>query len=529
MSTTLLTGGHVETFDVAGTTATTLAVRDGRVLAVGADAEVRAAAGPDAEERHLDGATVWPGFVDTHMHLEKVSHELTMLRLEDARTLAELLEVVGTRAAATQHLQDPPWIRCFADNAAWNEANLAEGRLPTRTELDAVTQSVPTYLYRRPDRGVLNSAGAAVLADRLAGFEQGWDAGTGQLSGPPVRVVNDSIYTLSMADPEHRQRILARASTELLRHGITSVADPGLAGGFESAWELYREARRRGTLHQRVRLMNRIDWRKPFDAELERILAGTSPVSGDDRLAAWGVKLLLDGEFTTAWMRGGEDIPGAHPHCSREELATLVTTCADRGWPLTVHAMGGGAIATVLDVVDDVASSGRPLAPGQVKIAHAFLMGTRDVDDCLRLGVGVSVNPPLAFVYSGEMREAWGPLAGRAMPLHTMARLGLRFAAGSDTHPFSPLVGARIAAERRAWDDSDLGAAEALDLRRAVEMYTRDAGEHLGVPGLGTLVPGAPADLVVWPDDPFTRSGTTSWDTLEPAAVLVDGRTAWEA
>jgi len=527
VNTLILTGGHVETF--AGTTATTLAVRDGRILAVGDDTEVRTAAGHDATERDLAGATVWPGFVDTHMHLEKVSHELTMLRLEDARTLADLLATVQARAAANCSLADPPWIRCFADNAAWNEANLAEGRLPTRAELDAVTHGVPTYLYRRPDRGVLNSAGAEVLAERLAGFESGWDAGTGQLTGPPVRVVNDSIYTLSMADPEHRQRILAQASTELLRHGITSVADPGLAGGFESAWQLYGEARRRGTLHQRVRLMNRIDWRRPFAAELDRILAGTSPTTGDDRLSAWGVKLLLDGEFTTAWMRGGEEIPDAHPHYSREQLATLVTTCAERGWPLTVHAMGGGAISTVLDVVDDVVSSGHHLAPGQVKIAHAFLMGTRDVEDCLRLGVGVSVNPPLSYVYAGEMREAWGPLAGRAMPLHTMARLGLRFAAGSDTHPFSPLVGARIAAERRAWDDSDLGAAEALDLRRAVEMYTCDAGDHLGVPGLGTLVPGAPADLVVWPDDPFRRSGGTGWDTLEPTAVLVDGATAWEA
>lgn len=527
----ILTGGHVEGFtDPAGTSAATaVALTAGRVLAVGTDAEVAALARAATERTDLRGATVWPGFTDTHMHLEKVSHELTMLRLEDARTLAELLAVVGERASRTRDQPSPPWIRCFADNAAWNEANLAEGRLPTRDELDAVTGAVPTYLYRRPDQGVLNSAGAAVLADRLAGFGQGWDPASGRLTGPPVRIVNDSIYTLSRADPEHRQRILAEASTTLLRHGITSVADPGLAGGFESAWELYLEARRRGTLHQRVRLMNRIDWRAPFADELARIVAGTDPVAGDDRLSAWGVKLLLDGEFTTAWMRGGEDIPGAHPHYTRDELATLVVECADRGWPLTVHAMGGGAIATVLDVVDDVVSSGRRLAPGQVKIAHAFLMGTRDVDDCLRLGVGVSVNPPLAHVYAGEMRQAWGPLAGRAMPLHTMARLGLRFAAGSDTHPLSPLVGAGIAVSRRAWDGSDLGADEALDVRRAVEMYTRDAGEHLGVPGLGTLAPGAPADLVVWPDDPFRSAGGDAWNTLEPLAVLVDGRTVWEA
>ncbi|WP_432486730.1 amidohydrolase [Kineococcus sp. SYSU DK018] len=521
----LLTGGHVETFDPAGTTGTAIAVRDGRVLAVGADAEVQAAAGPGARRTDLAGATVWPGFIDTHMHLEKVSHELTMLRLEDARSLAELLEIVGERARATAHLPDPPWIRCFADNAAWNEANLTEGRLPTRTELDAVTGGVPTYLYRRPDRGVLNSAGAGRVAGKLTGSPDGYDPGTGWLTGPLVRVVNDSIYTLSTADPERRQRILADACRTLLRHGITSVADPGLAGAFEPAWQLYTEARRRGTLVQRVRLMNRVDWRRPLTEELDRVRAGTSPVAGDDRLAAWGVKLLLDGEFTTAWMRGGEEIPGSRAHYTPGELRSLVAECADRGWPLTVHAMGGGAIGAVLEAVDRALRGGHRLLPGQVKIAHAFLIDSADVDECLRLGVGVSVNPPLGHVYSGEIREAWGPLGGRAMPLRTMARLGLRFAAGSDTHPISPLHGAAIAAQRRAWDGSDLGGHEALEPRRAVEMYTRDAGEHLGVPGLGTLAPGAPADLVVWPVDPLSTD-VGRWPDLEPSAVLVDGRPA---
>ena len=142
--------------------------------------------------RHdLRGRTVLPGFIDTHMHLEKVSHEFTMLRLEHARSVADILDMVRERARVT-----PPgsWIRCFADNAAWNEKNLAEKRLPTAAELDTVAPDVPVYLYRRPDRAVINSAGAAAMSDKLDAVDSdSYDSATGYLYGTAVRIVNDAI------------------------------------------------------------------------------------------------------------------------------------------------------------------------------------------------------------------------------------------------------------------------------------------------------------------------------------------------
>jgi predicted amidohydrolase YtcJ len=518
----LLTNGRVETFDPEGVVGSALAVDGGRVVAVGTDSDLGQLAGPATRRTDLRGATVWPGFIDTHIHLEKVSHEFQMLRLESARSVGEIVEIVRDRALS---VGERTWIRCFADTAAWNERNLAEGRLPTRTELDGAAPRTPVYLYRRPDHAVINSVGAARMAERLAGLPtESYDPETGFLHGTAVRVVNDAIYTQSMDDDEYRLAILAEACARLLRMGITTAVDPGLAGAFEPAWALYQEARQRDQLPLRVRLMNRFDWRKPFEVELDRLLTSTAlPMTGDEHLRAWSVKLLLDGEFATAWMRSGEEVGDTHPHYTGEELRTLLRLAADRGWPVCIHAMGGGAIGEITQAVRELREDGASIADGQVSIAHAFLIDVLDVRECAALGIKISVNPPLGYVYSDEMRHAWGALAARAMPLATMSAVGFRFAAGSDTHPCAPMHGAQVAVTRRAWDGATLGDHEAIGHRQAFTMYTRDAGDYVGEPDLGHLGVGARADFVVWPADPLGLD-PSAWPDQEPRAVVIGGR-----
>ena len=528
----LLSNGHIETFEPGASPADAIAVTAGRIVAIGSSAELEASADAQTRRTDLSGRTVFPGFIDTHMHLEKVSHELTMLRLEHDRTVADVLEQVRTRAL------DPVvggasgiWIRCFADQGAWNEANLAEGRLPSRVELDVAAPTTPVYLYRRPDHAVINSAGAALMAHKLDGLPlESYNPESGYLFGPAVRVLNDAIYTASMDNAEYRQQILAEACQKLLAKGITTIVDPGLAGAFDPAWALYQEATRRGTLPQRIRLMNRFDWRQSFDSELSRVENSMAlPGDGDDRLQAWALKLLLDGEFTNAWMRDGEDTMGeSHPHYTLAELRRVLEVCAERNWPICIHAMGGGAIRAVTDTVQQLADDGIVFTPGLVNIAHAFMIDVLDMRECVRLGIKLSVNPVLAYVYSDEMKAAWGPLAARTVPLATMASLGLRFAAGSDTHPTAPLAGASVAVLRTAWDGSTLGSHEALTPRQALTMFTRDAGDYVNQDEIGTLAVGSVADFTIWSANPLELP-PTDWPTLTPDLVAISGEPVWPA
>ncbi|WP_168213984.1 amidohydrolase [Prauserella flavalba] len=522
----LLTGGEIVSFDPAIPAASALAVTEGRIVAVGSGDELAPLAGPRTRRTRLDGAAVLPGFCDTHMHLEKVSHEFSMLALDGARDVADVCERVRERADGTA---PGAWIRCLGDAGGWHERNLAEGRLPTRAELDAAAGGHPVFLYRRPDHGALNSAAATALAGLLADAGDGeWDPATGHLHGTRVRLVNDALYRPGVHEHEHQLDLLACASRRLLEMGVTTVVDPGLPAGFDAAWRLYRAAADRGVLAQRVLLMNRFDWRRDFTEELDRVRQSTAlPGDGDGRLRAWALKLVLDGEFTGAWHRPGEE-PGSERNArySPGELRTVLRLCADRAWPLCVHAMGGGAIAAVTAAVRELRAGGAVFTPGQVSIAHAFLIGERDLDDCAELGIGLSVQPALAYTYAREMRAVWGALAGQAVPFGTMARRGARFAGGSDTHPCDPLTGAAIAVTRKAWDGSSLGEHEALTPHQALSLYTREAGHYIGLPDVGVLTPGAVADFAVWPENPLGRA-PEDWPSLRPALVAVDGRPVW--
>ena len=485
-----------------------------------------------AETRRTDlaGATLFPGFCDTHMHLQKVAHDLAMVHLGDARSLADVLGAVNDHA---RRLPEGTWIRSFGDTALWHERNLSERRLPTSEELDRVAPAHPVFLYRRPQLAVLNRLAASTLDAKLrelpAGQSGQWDSSTRILSGPAVRTVNDYLYRLGSEDREHELALLEDACVQLLAMGITTIVDPGLAAGFDAGWELYKSARSRDKLPQRVRLMNRFDYRRPFAEELDRVLASSAlPLEGDDRLQAWAVKLLLDGEFSGSWMRKGEELAEpASPRYSVDEIHTLVSLCAEREWPLCVHVMGGAAIEAVIDVVRSVRQDGATLAPGQVTLAHAFLMDTGDMLACRELGIGVSVQPLLAYVFVEEMRDAWGPLAGRSNPLASLLSLGVEVAAGSDTLPCAPLLSAKIAVTRQAWDGSSLGDKEALDPPQAIGLFTRAGGVYIGA-DVGTITPGAAADFVVWTENPLTKD-PSDWPSLAPSLVAIDGRPVWSA
>ena len=105
------------------------------------------------------------------------------------------------------------------------------------------------------------------------------------------------------------------------------------------------------------------------------------------RLEAWSVKLILDGEFDNAWMRPEESFEGkATKRYTPAESLAVVELCAERGWPLCIHAMGGGAIGCVIDAVADAVARGAAFRPAQVSIAHAFLASAEDVHACAQLG-----------------------------------------------------------------------------------------------------------------------------------------------
>jgi predicted amidohydrolase YtcJ len=514
----ILTGGRVQTFDAAGSVAEAVAVADGRFVAVGTRAQIEALAGAGTRRTDLDGGTLYPGFCDTHMHLEKVARELAMLQLGDARSHADVLAAVE-RAARTSPAGE--WIRSFGDDGAWHERQLAEGEMPSREALDRAAPEHPVFLYRRPDAAALNSRAAELLGAVLE--REVWDARTGLLSSPNTRYIEAK---LPRATPERELELLGAACVQLMRMGITSVVDPGLPAAFANTWDLYTRAR----LPVRVYLMNRFDYHRSFEEEFARLRAErVRPLDGDEHLRAFAVKLLLDGEFDNAWVRDGEPLNGEPlRRYEAKELEAVVGLCAAAGWPLCTHAMGGGAISFLIDAVRDAGARRLRFEPGQVTIAHAFLPSREDLEACRELGIGLSVHPLLAYVFEHEMQDAWGPLAQRSNPLRTMLELGVRVAGGSDVIPCEPLRNARVAVTRTSRDGAVFGPDEAIAPRKALTLFTRSAGEYVGRPDLGVVGPGAAADFVVWSADPL-ETPVEDWLDLEVRLAVVAGETTLPA
>jgi predicted amidohydrolase YtcJ len=509
----VVTAATIRTFDERAGDVEALGIADGVVVAVGTREEVERRSRPEASRLELPGA-VLPGFCDTHMHFEKIAAELQMVQLGGARSVAEVLDLV---AAATGTRAPGEWIQSFGDDNAWHEERLLEERLPERSELDDVAPDHPVYLYRGQDAAALNSAAVDALAAVLQA-NAGWDPHRGQLRSPLARVLQEGL-----PQPSDQPATLEAAARTLLGFGITTIVDPGLPAAFETTWDLYCRCQNERRIPQRLYLMDRLDHRRGFDEELHRVsLRHVWPTAATDGVQGWGLKLLVDGEFANAWMREGEPQPvPATVRYSGAQLRTALEMCAEKGWPVCFHVMGGGAIDAVIEAVRDTGGASS-FSRSQVSLAHAFLPSEHNLAECAELGIALSVHPLLAYVFENEMVSAWGARAHLANPFRTMLDAGVDLSGGSDVLPCEPLRGAALAVTRTSRLGTRLGIAQALTPNDAIALFTGRAGIYVQQPELGTLAVGAPADLVCWPDDPFTRR-VDEWSALRPALVVIGG------
>ena len=528
----VLTGGNIITFDDAQPSAEALGVRGGKVVVLGDSQTVEGLMGHETAVVRLRGATVLPGFCDTHMHLQLVARYLAMVHPAGSQTIAEVL---GRVKAVAENAPPGEWIRTLAHDERWHESRLAERRLPTKQEIDEVVHTHPVCLYRRLDAAVLNSAAIERAASWLASLpSEDWSEEEGALRGfTSVRFFNDWLNGNSGLSSDREIELLRSASQRLFAMGITSIVDPGLPhmppGGFENSWALYGKAKKRGALQQRVWLMNQLNFRDAFDVQMRSVTeTDVRPFTGDDYLRTWAIKAFVDGEFKGAWMRAEDDV-GTDPivRYTGSELEQLIGLCMERGWPVCFHVMGGRAIQAVIDAVEILSQKGVPVSPNLVSLAHVFLAKEEDLSRAAKLGIAISVQPVLAYGFAREMRSAWGQeLIDRCLPIASMLKAGVTVAGGSDILPCDPLRGAWAAVTRRQWDGQTFGCDQAVGKEEALRLWTRGAGEYLGDRRVGRLETGSFADYVIWPQNPLEMQ-VDEWLELQPIAVAVGGTIVW--
>jgi predicted amidohydrolase YtcJ len=537
----IVRNGRIYTGDAARPWARALAIEDGRIVAVGSDAEAAAQTGPATTVVDAAGRLVVPGFNDTHFHLPMGAQQLDAIDLLDAADLPEIQRRV--REHARQH-PDVPWIR----GRGWFYSALPAGRPPTRHDLDGVEPARPVYLEAYDGHSAwLNSRGL-----ERAGITRTTPDPTGGLivrdaAGEPTGMLKEAAVELAYAaipKPSRAEKLslLERALALLARNGLTTVQN---AHGTEEELELYGELERAGKLTARI--YQALSAVAPADAMGARPFATTGDLvrkavelKGRYRgplLRAGAVKIVADGVIeanTAAMLEPYANAPSTRglPNYTPEALAALVQALDAAGLQIWTHAIGDQAVRMTLDAYEQAART-NGARDRRFRIEHIETHQAADTPRFAALGVIASMQPMHANPTDNETvvwAGAIGPeRASRAWAWGSLRRAGARLAFGSDwpVVTMSPFDGLQVAVNRQTREGLPAGGwlpEQRLSLEEALAGYTSGAAYAAFMDAeTGTLAPGKWADLVVLRDDLFALPPSRLHDN-KVMLTMVGGR-----
>ena len=523
----IFANGRILTFDTRRPRATALAVAGGRIAAVGDRADVKAWRARRTEVVDLRGATVIPGLVDAHAHLDREGLKSKYPSLARCRSIGDIQLLVRRLAArtakgswiVTMPVGSPP----FYQDAP---AGLAEQRWPTRTELDVAAPDHPVYIRgiwgywnKPPVYSVANSralAQADIARDTEPpkGVEIVKDA-AGEPTGVFVEhnLIQVLEFTLMREAPRFthadRLRALGASQAAYAARGVTAVYEGhGIA---PEVLAVYREARERGTLHLRATLAVSPTWAS-VDAErgLRDVAAWAGGRGlGDDRLRVAGIclhyggdagvaRILHDAQPYTGWAGFVESAN------TREAYARQATLAARLG--VRVNTLVTRCLPEVLEVWEGIARQ-HPIRDRRWVLVHLNAATPEQLARIRRLGLVATTNP-ISYLYrsAGDEVARLGGAADQLLPHRSLARHRIPFGIATDNKPADPWVAfAAVVARRDMRTGSVVGPGERLTRAQALTALTSGgAAVTFAERERGRLAPGWVADLAVLEHDPLT-------------------------
>jgi predicted amidohydrolase YtcJ len=530
--TTVIRGATVLSIDAAFSVHEAIAIRGNRILAVGTEDQVRAAAGDDAQILDRPGATILPGFIEPHAHVLPTAllrswHDVGPFRFD---TVDAAIDHLASLAPSVERGQ---WLcgRQF-------DPSLQDGPDTLTTELlDRVSTEVPVVVtnaslhFAYANSAALAAAGIDRDTPDLPHSPYGRHAdGTpnGVLMGQPamlsVLAHNPNVAGIDIV--AEGRAVAQRASTV----GVTTICDQGtgfLAGPGDI--DLYRQMADGDQLATRLRYSLHDSRAEGFDA------ADISPGGGDELIRATGWKIVSDGsnQGRTGLLRQpylGSDDAGL-PYIVPDVLVETARRRAEQGWQVVVHANGDAAIDVTLDALAAAVEASAAAGHGdrRHRIEHCSILHDEQIARIAQLGLSPSFLIGHVSFWGQAFRDQiiGAERADRLDRTASCTAAGIPWTLHSDESvtPIDPLRCIRDAVTRELWREPGtvLNAAECAPVEDALRAMTQVAAwqchsEH----EIGTLEAGKLADLVVLAEDPRAVDPRTIGD-IEVLETWMDG------
>ena len=504
----IVTNAKIVTLDAASTVAQALAVREGRIVAVGGNDAVEALVGSATRRLDAGGRTVIPGLIDSHIHAVRAGLTYaTEVNWIGARTIGEAMDRLRQAARA----RPGSWIIVAG---GWSELQFAEKRRPSMAEVMSAVPDNAAYIQLfysavlmtpKAQEALGISAGrlpAGIMAESAASGEAtGWFTGT---------IVSISALFDRLPRPSFEDNVAGTQQffTELNRLGVTGVVDPGGFSIYPSHYAALQKLWRDKSLSVRVAFSL---FAQNVGAEFEEYknLTQFLPMGyGDDMLRFNGI-----GERITAGMYNN-NAPDA---AAKDKFLEIIRWAAKQGLSVTIHWPEDKSVHHLLDLYEEV-NKETPIAPLRWSIAHLDNVSSETIVRMKALGIGWTMQDALYLGGDRIVAQA-GDAARRMPPIVTALRAGLHVGAGTDAHrvaSYNPFVALQWMLDGKTVGGlSTRGPDETPSREEALRLYTvGSAWFCFDEMRRGTLENGKLADFVILNQDfmsvPVEQIGATA-------------------
>lgn len=540
----ILHNGKIVTVDPKFSVAQAVAVKGGRITAVGTNAAVLKERGSATRVVDLGGRTVLPGLIDSHVHALGAGLSEFRQPLPKLDSYAAVQRYILEQAKTTPKGQ---WIvvpRTFP-------TRLKETKMPTREVLDVAKE-----------HPVMFDASYVVVANSLALKVSGIDRNTpdppgGEIvkdaSGEPNGILKNAQRLLKgvrgSAPFTEAQRLdaLEGMLKRYVAAGLTSVVDRSSSA---AEMALYDKLRAAGRLPLRVNLTWRPDASAPLEQLQKQIAEGPKP-GGDEWLRRSIFKVTLDGGMTigTAFQRApygefGRQLYGKTNPDDRGQLFVdavklrgILGAARDRGWSLTAHSQGGGAIDALLDAFEALDKE-KPVAPTRSHLMHASFQSPEAIRRAKRMGVLADVQAAWLYLDAPALAKVFGNEGMKYFfPLKSYLDAGVMIIGGSDhmighdknsaVNPYNPFMGMWTSVTRLTTAGTAVRPEQKIGREEALKSYTINGAYMTRDEKIkGSIEPGKLADMVVIDRD-YLTCPENEIRNIEPVSVYIAGKEVW--